>query len=113
MPVQSYKKGKASEFPGLADHAITLEEMMEWFVDHAIIKGEAGSDQFHVKVAREGYGTIVVNATPDEKYSSFKARVAPHFGLYDLHNWGLKINGRCPARMEYSHNEKLPLSSLK
>ena len=72
LPIQSYKKGKASEFPGLADHAITLEELMEWIVDHATIKGEAGSDQFHVKVAQPGYDTIVFNATPDEKYSSFK-----------------------------------------
>jgi len=94
---QSYKKGKASEFPGLADNAISLEEMMEWIVDHTTIKGEAGSDQFHVKVAREGYGTIVVNATPDEKVSSFKARVAPRFGL---HNPPIGFNGRYPAMNE-------------
>ena len=84
LPIQSYKKGKASEFPGLADNAISLEELMEWFVDHATIKGEAGSDQFQVKVVRPGrYGISVFNATPDEKYSSFKARVASRVGLHD------------------------------
>ena len=79
MPIQSYKKGKASEFPGLADHAISLEELMEWIVDHPTFKGEAGSDQFHVKVALEGYDTIVFNATPDEKCSSIKATVGVHY----------------------------------
>ena len=111
LPIQSYKKGKASEFPGLADHAITLEELMEWIVDHATIEGEAGSDQFHVLVARAGHETMVFNATPDEKYSSFKARVSSRVGR--IGQFGLSFNGRELSTMEYSHNEKLWLSSLK
>ena len=112
LPIQSYKKGKASEFPGLADHAISLEELMEWIVDHATIEGEAGSDQILVKVARPGYKTIVFNAIPDDKYSSFKARVALNFGLH-IPSIGLTFNGRYPRSNEYSHNQKLPFSSLK
>ena len=104
LPIQSYKKGKASEFPGLADHAISLEELMEWIVDHATIKGEAGSDQFHVKVALEGYDTIVFNVNPDETYSSLKARAANRFRIC---RFGLSFNGRDPPSHEYSHNEKL------
>ena len=91
---------------------------MEWIVDHTTIKGEAESDQFHVKVAKEGYNTTIdVNATPDEKYSSFRASVAARFGLdaiySDVLTFGLTFNGRSPASREYSHNEKLPFSSLK
>lgn len=92
---------------------------MEWNIDHghATINEEAGSGQFQVKAKvqagyQRGEDYVVFTATPDEKYSSLKARVANHWGLKASH-FGLRFNGRYPTTNGYSHNEKLWFQSLE
>merc|ERR1711974_61656 len=84
-------------------NAICLKEIMEWIIDHghAIIKEEAGSGQFQVKVKPPasrcpGVDFVVFTATPEEKYSALKARVAKHLGL-GADYCRLMFNGHCPA----------------
>ena len=119
IALQSYTTGKGSEIPGLEDNASCLEEMKEWIIDHATItvleEEKATPDSYHVKVEWEdlrlGHETMIFNATPDEKYSSLRARVATHLGLFTstiliLPRQRSKILLRNVA-MGYSHYEML------
>ena len=106
--LQSYTTGKASDIPGLGDNAACLEEMKEWIIDHATIiveEEEATPDPYHVKVefedVRLGHETMTFNATPGEKVSSLKARVATQLGLYSSKIL-LRFNGNVPTGYSFA-----------
>jgi len=91
---RNHKEGE--EIPGLKDQAIDLEEIMDWFANHATIKGEEGAlgaDQFHVKV-KFNSDIMMFFVCPDcEKVASLKTKIAQRIQRPEDTFWLLGAEG--------------------